>query len=403
MDSFSILFVDDQPDILSTYKKLSAKDNSSRTYHYAVDGGEAMGVLENNTIDVLITDYNMPILDGLKLTEYVEKNFPQTVRVIVSGCMEHEFFVESMKHAHRFISKPTSLQSVLNVLESITIIHDFLHNSSINRELFNLTSIPTLPDVYTRVCVAMEKEEDFSLREIGDIIMTDVAMSTNILKFINSSFFHIDHTVTRIDQAVTLLGGDILKMLILRETIKRFVSGDENNIVERIFKHSSIVANIIKAILIYEKQNQDICDLGYTVGFLHDVGRLIMNHSFAKKYGLVAQRSAAGDIEIEDLEEEVIGITHSTLAAYVFTLWGMSPAIVQPVLCHHKGSESYNENKLILAALNFANAYEYIYVGSDVLYFSKHLESHCISVLGYEKKLETWKRIADEVVSALTV
>lgn len=401
MENYAILFVDDQESVLNTYRALSRKDTSNRLYHFATDGAKAIEILWNNKIDVLITDYNMPILDGLKLTEYLEGNFPATVRVIVSGCMEYELFVDSMKHAHRFMSKPTSIKELTTLLESITFIHSIINDPSIENELLRLTTMPALPQVYNEVCKVMEDEKLYSLKAVSDIIAGDMGMSSNILKFVNSTFFSFSEQVTRIDQAVSLLGGDILKMLILRETISRFVSTGETVFVQRIFTHSSIVASVVRKILQAEKVSLDMVDLGYTIALLHDVGRLILSYSFKDKYREIQNTFAKNKSPIEEVECHVLGICHSKIAAYLFSLWGLPRSIVSPILNHHKLNILDSKNPLILAALHVADNLEYRYVGSDVLLKHRSYDTALIDSLGYTAHVEQWNTIAQNYFASL--
>lgn len=401
MDQYTILFVDDQPNILATYRALSKKDTSKREYYFVKDGAEAIEVLWNNKIDVLITDYNMPILDGLQLTAYVEKNFPSTVRVIVSGCMDYELFVDSMKHAHRFISKPATIKELISLLESISFIHSIINDNKIEKELLKITMMPALPDVYRRVCALMEDEENFSLKGIGDIIVEDLGMSSNILKFINSTYFSISEPVLRIDQAVSLLGADIIKMLILRETINSFVSNDEKGVVERVLKHSALVSALVKQILVSEKQPREIVDLGYTIAFLHDVGRLVLNHSFHENYEHINKCINSNHCDIEEMEMKQIGISHSKIAAYLFSLWGLPKEIIIPLMNHHAINALDSSNPIVVAALHVADALEYHLVGSDFKTKSLLISESMVNSLGYGDRIDTWSTVVKEYLSSL--
>lgn len=394
MNDFSILFVDDQPDILHTYKQLSKKDTAPRKYYFASDGADAIEVLWNQHVDIVITDYNMPILDGLKLTEYIEKNFPGIVRVIVSGCMDYELFADSMKHAHRFIAKPASFSDVLDILDSVTFIHSIINDSKIRKELLNLSSIPTLPEVYLKVCNIMEDEDSFSLRKISNEVAKDIGMSSNILKFINSSYFHLCQSVTRIDQAVSLLGGDIIKMLILRETINSFVSKGESLLVERVLLHSSIVAGLVKRLMEAEGIVGDEADLSFTVAFLHDVGRLILNHSYHEEYSELLEEYVERNLSIEEAEEKYIGISHSKITAYLFSLWGLPKTIVTPILNHHRLNVIDSTNPLLVAVLHVADVWEYKYYGSDHILPDIEPSHEMLHILGMSDKLSSWEKHA---------
>ena len=85
-------------------------------------------------------------------------------------------------------------------------------------ELENLQDLPTLPGTAFRV-MQMALEPDVSLPKMAEIIMSDVALSTRILKVVNSSYHSFSHTITNINQAVVILGLNMVKNVALSLTV----------------------------------------------------------------------------------------------------------------------------------------------------------------------------------------
>lgn len=84
------------------------------------DGSEAMGIIEGNQPDIILTDICMPIMDGLELTQRVTRCFPQTKVIILTGYGEFEYAQQAVKlKAYDFILKPITAKELSAVLKKV--------------------------------------------------------------------------------------------------------------------------------------------------------------------------------------------------------------------------------------------------------------------------------------------
>jgi len=100
-----ILIVDDDEIVRMTYNVLIA----SLGYHclLAVDGVEAVAVLQSTSVDLVLTDVVMPGMDGLELLAHVKANYPNTDVIVSTGFYEKASYAEVIKAgAIDFIKKP---------------------------------------------------------------------------------------------------------------------------------------------------------------------------------------------------------------------------------------------------------------------------------------------------------
>ena len=85
--TFSILLVDDSLPMRSVLKKtFKAAGYSDSEFHEAANGKEALDLIKDKWIDIVITDYNMPVMDGMEFIKKLKKDdtFKETPVVIVS-------------------------------------------------------------------------------------------------------------------------------------------------------------------------------------------------------------------------------------------------------------------------------------------------------------------------------
>ena len=115
----TILIVDDDKDVLnmmSVFMKRFHPDASILCSHH---GAHAMEVMKacGNKIDIVVSDIDMPHMDGLHLAAEVRVSFPGTRIILVSGRGEHE--VPKDHKAHAVLLKPFELTDLLATIQRL--------------------------------------------------------------------------------------------------------------------------------------------------------------------------------------------------------------------------------------------------------------------------------------------
>jgi len=119
MTTHRILIVDDDSDVLlalkrSLYsKKLEIETTRSPT--------EALQILKENEIDLLLSDLDMPDMDGLGVLNIARMESPQTIRVLITGVGSRESAVRAINEGevHRYITKPWDSDKLKALVESL--------------------------------------------------------------------------------------------------------------------------------------------------------------------------------------------------------------------------------------------------------------------------------------------
>lgn len=97
------------------------KENDVEVAGVAYNGEDAIGLLDDS-IDVLVTDVKMPFMDGISLTEYARKHYPEIQVIFISAYSEFEYARQALKlQVYDYISKPVDysllLEKVLSAYE----------------------------------------------------------------------------------------------------------------------------------------------------------------------------------------------------------------------------------------------------------------------------------------------
>jgi diguanylate cyclase (GGDEF)-like protein/PAS domain S-box-containing protein len=102
----SLLLVDDEPNVSKSLSRLLRRDQYE--IYTANSAEEALDILERHTIKVVIADQRMPHMTGSQLLARIKKQYPETLRIIISGYSDFEAISEAINEGeiYRFLSKP---------------------------------------------------------------------------------------------------------------------------------------------------------------------------------------------------------------------------------------------------------------------------------------------------------
>ncbi|WP_310600284.1 GGDEF domain-containing protein [Desulfobulbus sp.] len=212
--------------------------------------------------------------------------------------------------------------------------------------------LPTLPTMAIRL-LELTSQEDVALADIVDCIAQDMALSAKILKVANSSFYSFQQQITTVGQAVTLLGINAVRSLVLNFTFLSLGKQAENSLfnLEMFWERSLVGATAAKMLATHVPEVDP--DTLFTIGLLQNIGQLIFALTMPVRYNTVLEQLAVGgrDVGEAELEEEVLALSHTDLGAEVAKAWGL-PSAIMAAIRHHHAPETYaggdpHEQKII--------------------------------------------------------
>lgn len=118
---YTLLIADDEPLIRNGVKKIIDWESLgfSRIF-MAEDGVEALEIIRNNKVDLVLTDIAMPFMTGLELSEVLAKEFPQIHVVILTGYEDFEYAQQSVDlGVKNYILKPVGAETLYKKMKKI--------------------------------------------------------------------------------------------------------------------------------------------------------------------------------------------------------------------------------------------------------------------------------------------
>lgn len=394
-----LLFVDDERMLLDLYKMVF-EEMDQWEINFAPGGEEALSLMNEGPIDVLISDMRMPGMSGAELMQEVVKRHPRTSRLIMSGYADSEQITQCLGATHQFISKPFELKTLRGTISRVCSLDSCLLDERLTSLVAQLGSLPSLPSLYFRIMEALASP-DSSLEQIGDIIASDPSMTAKILQLVNSAFFGIARRISNPVEAVQFLGVGRVRSLVL--SLHVFSCFDDvrvkNFSIERVWKHSMSTALVAQKIARLQRADRAFTDEAYVAGMLHDIGKVMLAASLPDLYEKAVNLAAEEKLALPEAEREIFGVTHAQVGAYLLGLWGLPITIVEAVAFHHDPQQGGEKTFSPLTTVHVASALERQLQEPEVEMAEVAIDVEYLSELNLADRLEVWRGAAEEALS----
>lgn len=355
MGKIRVLFVDDQQEVLDGLKRSMYAMRKAWVPSFADSGAAAIEQLLAAPFDVLVTDMNMPGMDGAALLEHALEQYPQTIRVVLTGQYDVDRFVKSGWPAHQFLTKPCETGTLVQTVNHAFNMRELLDNKAIRQGVTKANYLPSLPSIYLQVEKEL-KSNDASIGRVGEILAKDTGISAKVLQMVNSPIFGGLHRIDSINQAVVRLGADVIQSLVLYLQTCSSIRLPAEYSLARISAHGARIGALARAIARLENQRDDICADAFLAGLLQNVGSLIIISSFPEVYSQIEAESSQQNVSVSEIERRLLGSTHAEIGAYLISLWGLSPRVAEAVAYHDVPSRCPDERmSFVLTAVHVAN------------------------------------------------
>lgn len=386
-----ILFVDDdQAELLILERMLRSLQNEWEMA-FVQSGREALVAMENSPFDAIVTDMQMPGMDGAELLEQVRREYPQVIRIVLSGAVDEDDAFRAVGPTHVWLPKPCNIEFLRSIIERAYTWREFLTDPDLARLIGGMKSLPSVPRLYVGLVEEL-RSPDTSFRDVADIISNDVGMAAKILKMVNSAFFGLNRRVSSLEQAISILGLKMIKALVL--SVKVFTQFDQTKVsafsIEELMNHSVATGSLARLIVRDETRSQNLADDAFMSGLMHDVGKLVLADNEPEGYDRMLARARQKELPSWMIELEEFGSTHADVGAYLLALWGLPDPIVTAAAYHHRPSDCAEKEFSSLTAVHVANILqqqEYPLPGAGA---QAAVEVKYLASLGLEDRLAKW-------------
>ena len=330
-----IIFVDDDANLLRGLKRGLYPLRNEWQMTFCNTPQEVLEHIENNPVDVVVSDFRMPGMSGHQLLSQIQKEHPAIIRILLTGQPDKETYAESINICHYFLWKPLKIEILKPLLDRLHQLTTILTKENLVNTIHGMTTLPTLPDNFARL-TSMLDQPDSDFKQLAEIIKNDVSLTMQILKMVNSAFIGLIRQINTLEEALQYLGINTLRGLVLAHTIYALpenISASMQVDIDQIWDHSILTARLAEG-LVRDTEDPTLKAYAAIGGILHDVGRFVVMTNFPDKFNEIHDIMKSENINYQTAEEQVMGVNHGEIGAYLASLWGLPPQLIEAIYFH---------------------------------------------------------------------
>lgn len=229
-----------------------------------------------------------------------------------------------------------------------------------------VTQFATLPEVAIQV-VQLVEDSHSTASDLHKVIATDPALSTRILKIVNSAFYGLPSQVATLERAIVLLGLNAVKNLTIASGMSQLYGGGvlvPGVDARQLWNHAittATAARLLAPRVDYVDQEE-----AFLAGLIHNIGLLVQWQVNTKQMGQVVElwrqsrhpkrREAGGRaVHLRQAERFITRVDHERLGARLCMQWGFPPHLAAVAGMHHQPHRAEESHQLMVALIYAAD------------------------------------------------
>jgi HD-like signal output (HDOD) protein len=196
--------------------------------------------------------------------------------------------------------------------------------------------LPPTPALMHKLNKAMQ-DDSASSAEIGKLIMSDLILTSKILKVVNSPFYNLKGDITSLPQAINIIGLSSVKSIATAHSLSQMSPGNERKVLP-ILQHSLLTAFIAMKFAPLDLNPEELC----VYGFLHDIGKTVLINFLA------------GHDITPDQYRGIQQNYHAHIGYLLAVEWKFSGAVQETTRFHHTPAQAKQFPREVMA-IHFAN------------------------------------------------
>jgi HD-like signal output (HDOD) protein/CheY-like chemotaxis protein len=345
-------------------------------------GADAVRLLADGEVDVLVTKLGTPGSDGMSLLEHAHSRYPAVARLVLTGTADGEVVIDAVGPA-RQLSKPCTPDTLPAALDLVLDLRRLVESERLRSLFGGLDALAKPPHIHTQL-VSLSKDPESTADDVVNLVQQDVGLSAEVLRLVNSAFYGQAAKVHSIQWAVVLLGLDTLKALAVAGVVFRPGQALPDGLDGEDLAARSVRASVIAQRIAHREHwdSDTVSDVALSA-LLSEVGLLVLASAQPDQWARYVE--LARTMPAVRAQEEAFGVTVGRASAYLLGLWGFPPGALAATAAQPADiSDPGTVTAASPAALAVAYAHEKAYGHADPSLFcrSGYLDDH---------RLERWQ------------
>jgi putative nucleotidyltransferase with HDIG domain len=212
--------------------------------------------------------------------------------------------------------------------------------------LSGIASLPTISPVLSQV-MELANDIDASASDMEQIILSDPALTANLLRIANSAFYGVSREIVAVRQAVVLLGtrkvAETAVTAALANVLPSHIPGYELSASE-FWRHCIAVGVFSDRLATATHLPQS--ESAFTSGLLHDIGKLVSGLLLAPECKHVIAWINTNQAGLNEAERHVLGMDHTEVGATLAAAWHLPDSVRAAIRWHHEPDQAADHVEL---------------------------------------------------------
>ena len=224
--------------------------------------------------------------------------------------------------------------------------------------------LPSLPTIALKV-LDLAQQPDVDFRHIAEAIQHDPALSTKILKTVNSAFYGQAREVATVSRALQVLGLNSVKTLALGFSLVGKLDTSQGKSFDHVTYWRRSLYTATAARILSRRAGIVQQEEAFIGGLLQDMGMVALSQALGAEYDTVLQKAAGDHAQLREHELQLLGVDHAEVGAALAETWKLPPVLVAPIR-HHEEPDGVDPELLTLVrSVSLGNRVADIFLSAD--------------------------------------
>ncbi|MCA9625475.1 MAG: HDOD domain-containing protein [Myxococcales bacterium] len=394
----SALFLEADPAVLRGLASLLRRQLPDWRLAFAATPAQALASLREHGADVVVSEADLPEMSGGHFLREVQRERPETVRILFTSYATDELVTELAPVAHQMLAKPMEATALGLALRQAWRLGQMLREPALRALVSEDNRLPVVPRCFAELSRVMGGTK-VSVAEVAEVLECDPGLAARVMQVARSALFGGRAAPRTVRDAVVRLGLDLTRGITLSEELTRLLPHPVAGLSTR--AHGLLA---LRTGLLLKHMARDVdAEDALMTGIVHGVGKLLLA---SRRPGLFAEcftESVARGVDIAEVLDEKLGATDAELGAYLLGIWRFPPSIVTAVSRQYRpeaiGPQGPGACDSLYLARRFAADPE-VPVVEGIKGVDAGVDAGALRRWGKLAEVAEWRVVARDIVSA---
>ena len=213
-----------------------------------------------------------------------------------------------------------------------------------------------MPEVASKVMNLKEGGREISFKELEGIIKVDPGLMSRVLKIANSALYARQREITSLQMAITLLGFNNIRNLVLLLTASSLFPKMRKSAFHAGFWRNCILSAFLARGIAIRCAKASSSEEAFVAGLLHDIGQAVLYTSDPERYEQALEAARLGTMTLETVEDQMFGANHRQIGGALLKRWNF-PEVYADTAEEHESANIGSPHKSVIVMVTVAGLF----------------------------------------------